>query len=133
MTHPEQLCVNPRFIKDYLEDFFAKCPKLSKQELYLAAWGSDFEDKRKVDNTVFGGIKFRPLFVSAEVMIKEIVMELPPYDARGIHSARWRHACMQSYNPREDTPQKGRNAPAVPGQKQTFTNSQKWHPSEKGT
>jgi hypothetical protein len=133
MSHPEQLCVNPRFIKEYLQYFFARCPKLSKKELYLAAWGSDFEEKDKIDNTLYGEIKFRPLFVSAEEMIEQIEMELPPYNAHGIHPTRWRHACMQSYNPREETPQKGRNAPAVPGQQQTFTHSQPWHPEEEET
>jgi len=103
MSHPEQLCVNPRFIRKYLLTFFEKCPKLSKQELYLAAWGSDFEDKKE-DKTVYGEIKFQPLFVSAKEMIEQIDMQLPPHDEHGNHPARWRHACWNSYKPREETP-----------------------------
>jgi hypothetical protein len=126
MSHPEQLCVNPRFIKEYLLTFFEICPKLSKKELYLAAWGSEFEDNKEEKN-LFGGIKFRPLFVEDEKIIQEIEMQLPPYDAWADNCARWHHACWKSYVPREDTPQKGRNAPPVKGKQLDFSGSQTWH------
>ena len=47
MSHPEQLCVNPKFIREYLLNFLKKCPKLSKKGLYLAAWGSQLEEKKE--------------------------------------------------------------------------------------
>jgi hypothetical protein len=125
MSHPEQLCVNPRFLREYLLTFFEKCPKLSKQELYLAAWGSEFEEKKE-EKTLHAEIKFRPLFVSAEKMITEIDMQLLPYDAVSNNYARWRHPCWKSYRPREITPQKGRNAPAVEGKQCDFSGSQPW-------
>ena len=64
MSHPEQLCLNPEFLRKYLLTFFEKIPTLPKEELELAAWGSEI-DEIKEESTLHGQVKFRPLFVSA--------------------------------------------------------------------
>jgi hypothetical protein len=107
------------FLNRLSENFLCDMSKTLGKRALSGNLGVRFR-RQEVDNTLYGEIKFRPLFVSAEQMIEEIAMELPPFDAHGNHPARWRHACMKSYIPREDTPQKGRNAPEVAGKNVNF-------------
>ena len=132
MSHPEQLCVNPEFLVQYLRTFFEKIKTLSEKELYLAAWGSEI-DASKEAKGINGQVNFRPLFVSAARMITEINQQLPPDDARSNHYARWRYACWKSYELREQTPIRGRNAPAVEGQQVEISGSQPWQAGSQST
>jgi hypothetical protein len=98
MPHPEQLGINPKFLEEYLLAIYRVFPELNKEDLYLAAYGSEIRDV------------LRPMVNDAPTMIEEFQRKLPPYDEKGLPQARWRLACWKSYEAREQMPENGRNS-----------------------
>ena len=109
--------------------FLWEMPRTLEERALFGSMGSEINENKE-ETSLHGGIIFRPLFVSWLKNSNSSYL----HTMHGTNNlAHWRYACWKSYEPREHTPHKRRNAPAVEGQQVNFSGSQPWQAGSQPT
>ncbi len=100
MMHPTALGINPKYIKEYIEEIAKTCPL---ENIVLAASGLEFSGVKNVTSYL--------TMVTGDVMVDAIKRSVPPHPLRP-HVNGWLHACAIGCVERENHTRPGRSKAA---------------------